>query len=118
MNPVLRLAGCLALFLVWVVPSEHIRAQDRPTRLHGRGLGDVRGRGARPGLAPGVLPAAAVVARPLRVLADGGLRPPAFWRGCEGMQGLTARRGGQPARLLIVQEPLPEDAKWRAAYDR
>ena len=34
MNPVLRLAGCLALFLVWVVPSEHIRAQDRPTRLN------------------------------------------------------------------------------------
>jgi hypothetical protein len=34
MNPVLRLAGCLALVLVWLVPSEHIRAQDRPTRLN------------------------------------------------------------------------------------
>ena len=34
MNPVVRLAGWLALLLVWLVPIEQIRAQDRPTRLN------------------------------------------------------------------------------------
>jgi hypothetical protein len=34
MNPVVRLIGRLAFMLVWLVPIEQIRAQDRPTRLN------------------------------------------------------------------------------------
>jgi hypothetical protein len=34
MNPVVRLAGWLALVLVWLVPIEQLQAQDRPTRLN------------------------------------------------------------------------------------
>ena len=34
MNPVARLAGGLALVLVWLVSIAQIRAQDRPTRLN------------------------------------------------------------------------------------
>ena len=34
MNPVVRLAGWLALFTVWLVPLEQIRAQDRSKRLN------------------------------------------------------------------------------------
>jgi hypothetical protein len=34
MSPVVRLAGCLALFMVWLVPLEQIRAQDWPKRLN------------------------------------------------------------------------------------
>jgi hypothetical protein len=34
MNPVVYLAGWLAFFIVWLVPMEHISAQDRPKRLN------------------------------------------------------------------------------------
>jgi hypothetical protein len=34
MNPVVRLIGWLAFMLVWLVPIEQIRAQDRPIRLN------------------------------------------------------------------------------------
>ena len=33
MNPIIGLAGWLALALVWLVPLQQIWAQDRPTRL-------------------------------------------------------------------------------------
>jgi hypothetical protein len=97
--------------------DQDVRRHDG-VRIPGRGLGVVRRRGAGQGRAPGHPPAAAIVARPQRVLDHGGFHPPSFLRRWLGMPGLTARRGGEPGRLLFHQESLREGVGWPAPRPR